>query len=76
MHVTDANFGQVTRVYIECRRDKARAPEVQQKMYTSLPCQRVMSIETDHSSFMSAPEELTAHLLSLESERRGGLRES
>jgi pimeloyl-ACP methyl ester carboxylesterase len=69
VHVTDANFGRVPRVYIECRRDKALAPAVQQKMYTALPCQRLMSIETDHSSFFSAPEELTAHLLSLEPER-------
>ena len=69
VHVTDANFGRVPRVYVECRRDKALAPAVQQKMYTPLPCQRVMSIEKDHSCFFSAPEELTAHLLSLEPER-------
>jgi pimeloyl-ACP methyl ester carboxylesterase len=65
IRITEANFGRVPRVYIECRRDKALAPATQKKMYTALPCQRVMSIDTDHSSFLSAPDALTTHLLSL-----------
>src|SRR5262245_27471702 len=71
VHITEANFGRVPRVYIECRSDRALAPAVQKKMYSALPCQRVLATETDHSSFFSAPDELTAHLLSLESGQRG-----
>jgi len=33
----------------------------------AMPCQRIMSMDTDHSPFFSAPDELTAHLLALES---------
>jgi pimeloyl-ACP methyl ester carboxylesterase len=65
IHVTAANFGRVHRVYIECRRDKALSPGLQKKMYTALPCQKVISLDTDHSPFFSAPQALAAHLLSL-----------
>src|SRR5262249_33664037 len=54
IRVTEANFGRVPRVYVECRRDKALPPGVQQKMYAALPCRRLTSIDTDHSPFFSA----------------------
>ena len=63
--LTEGNFGRVPRVYIECRRDKAIPPALQKKMYTALPCHKVISMDTDHSPFFSAPEELVTHLLSL-----------
>ena len=63
--VTQSNFGRVARVYIECLRDKAVPPALQKKMYTTLPCQKVISMDTDHSPFFSASEELVAHLLSV-----------
>ena len=63
--ITEGNFGRVPRVYIECLRDKAIPPALQKKMYTALPCQKVISMDTDHSPFFSAPEELVTHLLSL-----------
>lgn len=62
---TEENFGQIPRVYIECLRDRAISPSLQKKMYTALPCQRVISMDTSHSPFFSAPEELVAHLTSL-----------
>jgi hypothetical protein len=31
-------------------------------MYERLPCQNVVSMETSHSPFFSAPEELAGHL--------------
>lgn len=52
-------------MYIECLRDRAIPPRTQQQMYTRLPCQRVMSLETSHSPFFSAPEKLAAELLSV-----------
>ena len=64
---TVERFGRVPRVYIECLRDRVISPSLQKKMYTALPCQQIISMETSHSPFFSAPEELVRHLTSLES---------
>jgi len=61
--ITDANFGRVPRIYIETSEDKAVLPSLQKQMYEASPCQRVISMSTSHSPFLSAPEELVKHLL-------------
>jgi pimeloyl-ACP methyl ester carboxylesterase len=66
VHTTAENFGRVPRIYIECLRDRAISPSVQKQMYTALPCQRVISMNTDHSPFFSAPEELVSHLTAIQ----------
>ena len=58
-------FGRVRRTYIECLRDRAIGPATQKRMYTELPCEKVVSMETSHSPFLSEPEELAGHLDSL-----------
>ena len=58
MRITDGNFGRVPRVYIECALDNAVAPEFAREMYTALPCAEVIEMQTGHSPFLSAPEEL------------------
>jgi pimeloyl-ACP methyl ester carboxylesterase len=63
--VSEGNFGRVRRAYIECLRDKAIGPATQKKMYTETPREEVISMETSHSPFLSAPEELAGHLDSL-----------
>ncbi len=65
MNTTEENFGRVPRVYIECLKDQALPPERQKEMYTKMPCQRVMTLDTGHSPFLSAPEDLVAHLVSV-----------
>ncbi|MGM0900385.1 MAG: alpha/beta fold hydrolase [Bacillota bacterium] len=65
VQTTDANFGRVPRIYIECLRDNAILPSVQKEMYSTLPCEKVISMDTDHSPFFSAPQELARHLLSI-----------
>jgi len=62
---TEQNFGRVPRVYIECLLDAIITPSRQKEMYTRLPCKRVISINTNHMPFFSAPEELVAQLTSL-----------
>lgn len=62
---TEQNFGRVPRVYIECLLDKIITPSRQKEMYTNLPCERVISMNTNHMPLLSAPEELAAHLTSL-----------
>jgi len=65
LQLSGDNFGRVSRVYIECLRDRAITPAVQKKMYTMLPCRKVISMDTDHSPFFSRPDELVNHLLAL-----------
>ena len=63
--VTEENFGRIPRIYIETLQDKGVTAILQKQMYTNLPCRQVISMNTDHSPFMSAPEELTQHLLAV-----------
>jgi pimeloyl-ACP methyl ester carboxylesterase len=65
LQLTGHNFGRVPRVYIECLRDRAITPDAQRRMYTALPCRKVLSLDADHSAFFSRPAELVSHLLSL-----------
>ncbi len=63
--VTEENFGRVPRVYIECQQDRAIPPALQKRMYNAMPCQQVISMNTSHSPFFSAPQALVDHLLAL-----------
>lgn len=65
VNTTQGNFGRVRRMYVTCLRDRAISPSYQRRMYTSLPCEKVVSMDTSHSPFLSAPEELARILLSL-----------
>jgi pimeloyl-ACP methyl ester carboxylesterase len=62
---TAENFGRLPRVYIECLQDRTITPATQKKLYTSLPCQKVISMDTSHCPFLSAPQALASHLLAL-----------
>jgi pimeloyl-ACP methyl ester carboxylesterase len=65
LSTSDAHWGRVPRFYIECTRDNAIPVEAQRAMLSRLPCRRVLTLETSHSPFLSAPGELSAHLLQL-----------
>ena len=65
IHVTEEGFGRVPRVYIECLQDKVIPPPLQRQMYEKLPCQKVVSMNTSHSPFFSAPQKLTETLTEL-----------
>ncbi len=67
VRITAEHFGRVPRVYIECLRDRTISPSIQKMMYTATPCQTILSMETSHSPFFSAPQELALHLTSLKS---------
>ncbi len=62
--VTDERAGSVRRIYVECLRDRAISIARQREMEAARPCERVLSLDTDHSPFLSRPAELAAHLLS------------
>lgn len=65
IHITDKNFGRIQRVYITCLNDHTILPAWQEQMYTHMPCQRVISMNTSHSPLISAPEELSKNLISI-----------
>ncbi len=67
VRITAEHFGRVPRVYIECLRDRTISPSIQKMMYMATPCQTILSMETSHSPFFSAPQELVRHLTSLKS---------
>ncbi len=65
LSLTDANFGRVPRAYVTCLRDRAITAATQREMYTATLCREVISMQTDHSPFLSRPGELARHLTSL-----------
>ncbi len=65
LQTSAANFGRIPRVYIECLRDQAHSLPFQRSVYETFPGQQVISLNTSHSPFFSAPDELAAHLAKL-----------
>jgi pimeloyl-ACP methyl ester carboxylesterase len=65
VQISSDRFGHVPRMYIECSRDRAISPSVQTMMQAALPCQRRTVIDSDHSPFISRPDELARTLLLL-----------
>jgi pimeloyl-ACP methyl ester carboxylesterase len=63
--ITPKRAGSVPRVYIECLRDRTITIDGQRAMQQAVGCERVLTIDTDHSPFLSRPRELADHLLSL-----------
>jgi pimeloyl-ACP methyl ester carboxylesterase len=62
LKLSTGKFGAVPRVYIECLQDRAIPIALQRRMQANWPCQRVLSLDTDHSPFFSRPDELAALL--------------
>lgn len=65
LKISAGNFGRIPRHYVTCLRDRAISPDMQRQMYSATPCQQVLAMDTDHSPFFSAPEELAEHLATL-----------
>jgi len=62
---TSGRWGSVPRVYIECTADRAISISAQRSMQSFSPCDRVFTMQTSHSPFLSSPQILANHLLSL-----------
>ena len=62
---TPDRAGRIPRVYIECLRDRAISIAAQRRMVAARPCAKVLTLDTDHSPFYSAPDALAAHLAGL-----------
>lgn len=58
LQVSAERFGAVARVYIECARDRTVSLAAQRRMQAALPCAKVLTLDSDHSPFLSHPREL------------------
>lgn len=65
VRLSEANYGRVPRVFIECLKDGALSIRMQRAMYEAVGVDKVISMDTSHSPFFSAPEELAGHLMAL-----------
>ena len=65
IQLTPERFGRVRKIYITTKKDKGLLPDVQERMYTATPCDRIIQMNTGHAPFFAAPDELVAHLLSI-----------
>jgi pimeloyl-ACP methyl ester carboxylesterase len=65
--VTRERWGRLPRAYIECLDDRAVPIELQRTMHATLPCDPVVTMDSDHSPFLCAPEALTGHLADIAS---------
>ena len=63
LQTTAENFGRLPKVYIECELDGAIAISYQREMQANVTCDRIITMDTGHSPFLSAPTELATHLL-------------
>jgi pimeloyl-ACP methyl ester carboxylesterase len=66
--VTRERWGKLPRAYIECLDDQAVPIALQRAMQAELPCDPVITMDSDHSPFLCAPEALAAHLADIASE--------
>jgi pimeloyl-ACP methyl ester carboxylesterase len=51
-------FAALPRAYVTCLQDRAIMPAMQRRMYEAAACDPVIEIDTDHSPWLSAPDEL------------------
>lgn len=65
LKLSQENWGRIPRVYIECTKDRAISLERQRQMIAAIPCERVITLECDHSPFFSMPDVLTETLAAL-----------
>ena len=62
---TLGKYGTVNKVYIECVLDGALSLLYQREMQANVFCERIITMNTGHSPFLSAPKELAMHLMSV-----------
>ena len=70
LKLSPERYGRVPRAYVECALDRAISLEMQRRMQAALPCDPVITLQTDHSPFFSSPQELAASLVAIAAQRR------
>jgi pimeloyl-ACP methyl ester carboxylesterase len=65
MSVTEARWGRVPRAFIECTDDKTLPLALQRRLQAALPCNPVVTLDSDHSPFLCMPGVLAGHLVAI-----------
>jgi pimeloyl-ACP methyl ester carboxylesterase len=65
LQLSDARYGSVPRHYIECFNDRTITINDQRRMQARVPCDSVITLDADHSPFLSRPRELADALLAI-----------
>jgi len=63
--LTSERYGSVRRIYIETLRDEAIPQKYQQMMYSVMPCEQVITIDSDHCPMVSRTDLLAEHLMAV-----------
>ncbi|MEP7351100.1 MAG: alpha/beta fold hydrolase [Sphingorhabdus sp.] len=63
LKLTAEAYGSIPRTYIECTQDRTIPIESQRKMQSLVPGAVVVTLDADHSPYLSRPEELAAALI-------------
>lgn len=63
-HITDANWGKVTKYYVYTKQDNAVSYKLQQTMTTGVTLAKTATLDRSHSPFISYSSEVTDALLS------------
>ncbi|TSJ61635.1 alpha/beta fold hydrolase [Starkeya sp. 3C] len=63
--ITPRRFGRLPRHYVECLQDRGLPLAVQREMQAAVPGAQVHQLDTGHSPFLSAPEEVAEILLNI-----------
>lgn len=63
--VTAERWGRVRRAFIACSDDRLLTPERQVGMLARVPCDPIISLDCDHSPFLSAPTTLVAAMIEI-----------
>ncbi|MCY1669847.1 alpha/beta hydrolase [Novosphingobium sp. SL115] len=58
LHLTPERWGSLPRTYVECTRDRTIPIDSQRKMQQYSPGAHVVTLEADHSPYLSKPQEL------------------
>ena len=67
MTVTAERWGTVPRAFSECSDDRAIPLALQRHFQKALPCDPVVTLDSDHSPFLCMPAQLASHLDSIAS---------
>lgn len=65
LQLSEARYGTVPRHYVECLDDRAITIADQRRMQSLQPCASVTTLDTDHSPYLSAPNDLANALLTV-----------
>jgi pimeloyl-ACP methyl ester carboxylesterase len=68
MSVTQERWGRLPRAFIECADDRTLPLEFQRRLHQALPCDPVVTLDSDHSPFLCMPGELADHLAAIAAE--------